>query len=101
MAVFSTNQVRQLYVVTKHATPNIASTDGVGALAVKNDTLALIVALVVAFFSAKSMSNRAAYWMNRSEAAESVIGKMWKDNSSYMLDVMTETDVYSNWEEYK
>lgn len=63
--------------------------------------LALIVALVVAFFSAKNMSNRAAYWMNRSEAAESVIDKMWEDNSSYMLDVMTETDVYSNWEEYK
>lgn len=38
MAVFSTNQVRQLYVVTKHATPNIASTDGVGTLAVKNDS---------------------------------------------------------------
>ena len=34
MAVFSTNQVRQLYVATKHVSPNINTSDGVGTISV-------------------------------------------------------------------
>lgn len=38
MAVFSTNQVRQLYVAKELKTPHVLATDDAGAIAVKNDT---------------------------------------------------------------
>lgn len=38
MATFSTNQVRQLYVAKELIASNVALTDNVGAIAVKNDT---------------------------------------------------------------
>ena len=39
MAVFSTNQVRQLYVAKELKTPHVLATDGAGAIAVKNDNV--------------------------------------------------------------
>lgn len=38
MAVFSTNQVRQLYVAEALKTPHVLATDDAGSIAVKNDT---------------------------------------------------------------
>lgn len=38
MATFSTNQVRQLYVVKALKTPNVLASDAAGSIAVKNDT---------------------------------------------------------------
>lgn len=38
MAVFSTNQVRQLYVAEAYKTPHVLATDAAGSIAVKNDT---------------------------------------------------------------
>lgn len=38
MSVFSTNQVRQLYVATAFKTPRVLASDAAGSIAVKNDT---------------------------------------------------------------
>ena len=38
MSVFSTNQVRQLYVATAFKTSNVLASDAAGSIAVKNDT---------------------------------------------------------------
>lgn len=38
MAVFSTNQVRQLYVANELKTPNVIETNNAGSIAVKSDT---------------------------------------------------------------
>ena len=38
MSVFSTNQVRQLYVATAVKTPHVLASDAAGSIAVKNDT---------------------------------------------------------------
>lgn len=38
MSVFSTNQVRQLYVAKALKTPNVLASDAAGSIAVKNDT---------------------------------------------------------------
>ena len=38
MSVFSTNQVRQLYVANALKTPNVIATDAAGSIAVKSDT---------------------------------------------------------------
>lgn len=38
MAVYSTNQVRQLYVATSVKSPNVLATDAAGTIAVKGDT---------------------------------------------------------------
>ena len=38
MSVFSTNQVRQLYVATAFKTPHVLASDAAGSIAVKNDT---------------------------------------------------------------
>lgn len=38
MTVFSTNQVRQLYVANAYKTPHVLATDAAGSIAVKNDT---------------------------------------------------------------
>ena len=38
MAVFSTNQVRQLYVAEAYKTPHVLATDAAGSIAVNNDT---------------------------------------------------------------
>ena len=38
MSVFSTNQVRQLYVAEALKSPNVAATDATGSIAVKSDT---------------------------------------------------------------
>ena len=38
MATFSTNQVRQLYVVTAVKSPHVLASDAAGSIAVKNDT---------------------------------------------------------------
>lgn len=39
MAVFSTNQVRQLYVATALKTPHVLASDAAGSIAVNNDTV--------------------------------------------------------------
>ena len=38
MSVFSTNQVRQLYVAKVLKTPRVLASDTAGSIAVKNDT---------------------------------------------------------------
>lgn len=57
----------------------------------------LSVALVVCFFSVRSMSSRASYWMHRCDAAEAVIDRMADDNEDYFLDVIMEGDEYMEW----
>lgn len=57
----------------------------------------LSVALVVCFFSVRSMSSRASYWMNRCDAAESVIDRWANDDEDYFLDVIMESDEYMEW----
>ncbi|MEE0138339.1 hypothetical protein [Fusobacterium ulcerans] len=60
----------------------------------------LSVALVVCFFSVRSMSSRASYWMKRATAAESVISQVEEQQEDYVLDVLCEGDAWSEWMEY-
>ena len=60
----------------------------------------LIIAVIALFTSLRSMSSRAAYWMNRSEAAENYIGALEQDFPDY-ADVTSGTDAYSEYYEYK
>lgn len=67
-------------------------------LFMKNCIIGLLVVLVVMLFaSVRSMSERASYWMNRCDAAESVIDRMADDNEDYFLDVIMEGDEYMEW----
>jgi hypothetical protein len=59
----------------------------------------LSVALVVCFFSTRSMSERASYWMNRCDAAEAVISQVEEQQEDYVLDVLCEGDAWSYWME--
>lgn len=60
----------------------------------------LSIALVVCFFSVRSMSKRASYWMNRCDAAEAVISQVEEQQEDYVLDVLCEGDAWSEWMEY-
>ena len=60
----------------------------------------LSVALVVCFFSVRSMSSRASYWMQRCDAAEEVINRVEADMPDYVMDVLCEGDEWNIWLEY-
>lgn len=60
----------------------------------------LIIVIIALFTSLRSMSGRAAYWMNRSEAAESYIKALEQDFPDY-ADITSGTDAYSEYYEYK
>lgn len=57
----------------------------------------LTILVIVLFASVRSMSSRASYWMQRCDAAESVIDRMADDNEDYFLDVIMEGDEYMEW----
>ena len=64
----------------------------------KNVIIAVLTVLVIVLFiSVKSMSSRASYWMNRCDAAESVIDRWANDDEDYFLDVIMEGDEYMEW----
>lgn len=64
----------------------------------KNVIIVVLSMLVIMLFaSVKSMSSRASYWMQRCDAAESVIDRMADDNEDYFLDVIMESDEYMEW----
>ena len=64
----------------------------------KNVIIVVLSVLVIMLFaSVKSMSSRASYWMQRCDAAESVINRMADDNEDYFLDVIMESDEYMEW----
>ena len=64
----------------------------------KNCIIVVLSMLVIMLFaSVRSMSSRASYWMQRCDAAESVINRMADDNKEYFLDVVMESDEYSEW----
>lgn len=60
----------------------------------------LTILVIVLFASVRRMANEASYWMERSEAAESVIERVESDMTDYMLDVLSEGDEYQLWLEY-
>ena len=67
----------------------------------KNVIIAVLaIVSVVSIFSVSSMSTEASYWMNRCEAAEAVIERIEEDNANYVLDVLCESDEWSEWLEY-
>jgi ABC-type cobalt transport system substrate-binding protein len=67
----------------------------------KNVIIVLLVVLVIMLFaSVRSMSERASYWMNRCDAAESVIDRVESDNHDYVIDVLCEGDEWCDWMEY-
>ena len=59
--------------------------------------LVLFVVSVISLTSLKSMSSRAAYWMQRSYAAEAVIDRCSKDCKDYFYDVLMEGEEFNNW----
>lgn len=64
----------------------------------KNVIIAVLTVLVIVLFiSVKSMSSRASYWMNRCDAAESVIDRWANDDEDYFLNVIMEGDEYMEW----
>lgn len=64
----------------------------------KNVIIAVLTVLVIVLFtSVKSMSSRASYWMQRCDAAESVIDRWANDDEDYFLDVIMEGDEYMEW----
>lgn len=67
----------------------------------KNVIIVVLSVLVIMLFaSVKSMSSRASYWMNRCDAAESVIDRVEVDNPDYVMDVLCEGDEWYEWMEY-
>ena len=66
----------------------------------KNCIIAVLAVLVIVLFaSVRSMSSRASYWMQRCDAAESVINRVEEDQEDYVLDVLYESDVWYEWYE--
>ena len=59
--------------------------------------LVLFVVSVISLASLKSMSSRAAYWMQRSYAAEAVIDRCSEDCADYFYDVLMEGEEFNNW----
>ena len=67
----------------------------------KNCIIAVLAVLVIVLVaSVKSMSSRASYWMQRCDAAESVIDRVESDNPDYVMDVLCEGDEWCDWLEY-
>lgn len=64
----------------------------------KNVIIVVLSVLVIMLFaSVRSMSSRASYWMQRCDAAESVIDRWANDDEDYFLDVIMEGDEYMEW----
>lgn len=61
----------------------------------------LSVSLSVMIYSHHQMTERAIYWMERCDAAESVINQVEEDQKDYVLDVLCEGDAYQEWLEYR
>lgn len=61
--------------------------------------LVLAVVAIVEFISVIQMSDRASYWMNRSEAAENYIRALESDFPEY-IDTTSGGDEYSEYYEY-
>lgn len=59
----------------------------------------LAILVIVLFASVRSMSSRVSYWMQRCNAAETVINRVESDNPDYILDVLCEGDEWCNWME--
>lgn len=67
----------------------------------KNCIIAVLAVLVIVLFaSVRSMSSRASYWMQRCDAAESVIDRVETDMPDYVMDVLCEGDEWNIWLEY-
>jgi hypothetical protein len=67
----------------------------------KNVIIVVLSVLVIMLFaSVRSMSNEASYWMQRCNAAETVINRVESDNPDYVLDVLCEGDEWNIWLEY-
>ena len=60
----------------------------------------LTILVIVLFASVRSMSNEASYWMQRCDAAESVIDRVESDRPDYVMDVLCEGDEWNIWLEY-
>ena len=60
----------------------------------------LIVVVIMLFVSLIQMSNRASYWMHRSDAADRYIEDLEHDFPSY-IDTTSGGDAYSEYYEYK
>lgn len=65
----------------------------------KKNVIILVLAIisVISLTSVSSMSSRASYWMQRCDAAESLINKMADYDEDYFLDVIMEGDEYTTW----
>lgn len=67
----------------------------------KNVIIAILgIALLIAITSGRQMTDRTVYWMQRCDAAESVINRVESDNPDYVLDVLCEGDEWSDWMKY-
>ena len=67
----------------------------------KNVIIVVLSVLVIMLFaSVKSMSSRASYWMQRCDAAESVIDRVETDIPDYVMDVLCDGDEWNIWLEY-
>ena len=66
----------------------------------KNIIIAILAIFsIVSTSSVVSMSEKASYWMQRTIAAEAVIERVEEDNEDYILDVLSESDVWYEWYE--
>ena len=57
----------------------------------------LSVALVICFFSVRSMASRASYWMQRCDAAERVIQRVDRDKPNYVMDALMCGQEWEDW----
>lgn len=60
----------------------------------------LMIVIAVLFISVRQMSDRASYWMKRSDAADRYIEELEKDFPSF-IDTTSGSDAYSEYYEYK
>lgn len=66
----------------------------------KNIIIAILAIFsIISTSSVVSMSKKASYWMQRTIAAEAVIQRVEEDNEDYILDVLSESDVWYEWYE--
>lgn len=67
----------------------------------KNIIIAVLtVTTIILFLSLREMSNKAVYWMRRSDAADRYIEELEKDFPSF-IDTTSGGDAYSEYYEYK
>jgi competence protein ComGC len=61
--------------------------------------IVLAVVAIVSLIEVNKMADRASYWMNRCDAAESVISQVEEQQEDYVLDVLCEGDAWAYWQE--